>query len=157
MNSGHLPPELVIRPASVDDVRRIAACIDRSFSIYKERIGKPPRPMLLDYKAVLEERQVFVAAKGSDLAGVLVLSAERDEFTLDIVAVEPALQGRGLGRCLIQYAEAQAERAGHKSIHLCTNAKMTENQSLYARLGYETYDRRIEDGYDRVFMQKSLA
>jgi hypothetical protein len=33
---------------------------------------------------------------------------------------------------------------------------MTENQVLYAKLGYVEYDRRIEDGYSRIFMRKML-
>jgi hypothetical protein len=38
---------------------------------------------------------------------------------------------------------------------LCT-VLMSENQALYSMLGYEMYDRRREDGYDRVFMRKTL-
>jgi hypothetical protein len=33
---------------------------------------------------------------------------------------------------------------------------MTENQALYARIGYAEYDRRSEHGLTRVFMRKQL-
>jgi GNAT superfamily N-acetyltransferase len=79
------------------------------------------------------------------------------ECTLDIVAGDPAYQGRDIGQHLIRYAEDQARHAGCGSIHLCTHVLMSENQALYSKLGYEMYDRRTEDGYDRVFMRKSIS
>jgi hypothetical protein len=34
---------------------------------------------------------------------------------------------------------------------------MTENQRLYAAIGYEETGRATEAGYERVFMRKRLA
>jgi hypothetical protein len=34
---------------------------------------------------------------------------------------------------------------------------MTENQAIYARLGYRETRRRTEDGYQRVYMEKHLS
>jgi hypothetical protein len=33
---------------------------------------------------------------------------------------------------------------------------MTENQAIYARLGYTEVDRRAEGGYRRIYMEKPL-
>jgi hypothetical protein len=33
---------------------------------------------------------------------------------------------------------------------------MTENQALYSRIGYVEYDRRVVNGYPRVFFRKAL-
>jgi hypothetical protein len=33
---------------------------------------------------------------------------------------------------------------------------MHENLHLYPRLGYEEYDRRSDEGFDRVFFRKRL-
>jgi hypothetical protein len=33
---------------------------------------------------------------------------------------------------------------------------MTENQFLYAKIGYVEYDRRVEEGFSRVYMRKQL-
>jgi hypothetical protein len=33
---------------------------------------------------------------------------------------------------------------------------MTENIAIYTHLGYEEIDRRTEDGYRRVFMERAL-
>ncbi|MGA2490673.1 MAG: GNAT family N-acetyltransferase [Anaerolineales bacterium] len=40
---------------------------------------------------------------------------------MDIVAVLPALQGMGVGRALVIFAESEAKRRGFRSIYLCTN------------------------------------
>lgn len=79
-----------------------------------------------------------------------------DYLHLENVAVDPRFQGLGLGRQLIDYVEQQARSGGYDSIQLYTNAKMTENLRLYPRLGYEEFDRRLEDGFDRVYFRKTL-
>jgi hypothetical protein len=33
---------------------------------------------------------------------------------------------------------------------------MTESQAVYAHLGYREVDRRAEDGYRRIYMEKVL-
>ena len=50
-----------------------------------------------------------------------------------------------------------ARQRGLKAVHLYTNEKMTENLSLYPRLGYIEVARRMEDGFSRVYFEKSLA
>ena len=42
-------------------------------------------------------------------------------------------------------------------MRLYTNARMTENLSLYPHLGYVEVERREEDGFDRVFFEKGLG
>ena len=34
---------------------------------------------------------------------------------------------------------------------------MTENQAIYARLGYVEIGRQSEDGYRRIYMEKPLT
>jgi hypothetical protein len=65
--------------------------------------------------------------------------------------------GQGSDKSLIQFCEAQAVHLGLGSVHLYTNAKMTENLSIYPRLGYIEVSRHSEDGFDRVYFEKSLV
>lgn len=146
-----------LRPAQPDDATRIAACMRAAYQHYVPRLGNTPRPMLLDYAEVVREHAVTVAETGGELAGALVLSVTPDGFKLFIVGVHPAFQGRGIGRALLEHAEAEARRQGFDSIYLSTQEKMTENQALYAKVGYREYARRLEDGYSRVYMRKMLA
>jgi len=112
--------------------------------------------MLEDYSKVIREHQVYVAERDGSLLGALVLVDTNEGLLIDNVAVDPASQGMGVGRLLLEFAEAEARRLGLVSIYLSTNEKMTENQALYSRIGYVVFDHRVVNGYPRVFMRKQL-
>ena len=88
---------------------------------------------------------------------MLVLAVTEEGFCLENIAVDPRFHGRGIGRALLERAEAEARRQGFAGIYLYTHEKMTENQALYSKIGYVEYDRRVEKGYARVTMRKRLA
>lgn len=135
----------------------MAALVDAAYRHYIERIGRPPGPMTDDYAHVIRNRQVTVAEEDGSIVGIVVTGPTEDGFAVDNVAVHPAHQGTGLGRALMQHAEAEARRAGFDSVYLYTHEKMTENQALYTRYGYVEYERRAEHGFSRVFMRKPLV
>jgi ribosomal protein S18 acetylase RimI-like enzyme len=76
---------------------------------------------------------------------------------LDNIAVAPEAQGEGLGKKLVAFAESEALRRGFTELRLYTNEKMTENLTLYPRLGFEETHRGRQAGYDRVFFRKRLG
>jgi ribosomal protein S18 acetylase RimI-like enzyme len=85
---------------------------------------------------------------------VLVLAPTPEGLLLDNIAVLPS--HRGIGKALLQYAESEARRQGFGSLVLYTHEKMTENQAWYSKIGYVEYDRRVEYGFARIYMRKSL-
>jgi len=139
------------------DAQTIAACVADAYRHYIARIGRPPRPMLENYAEVIQQRQVCVADLGGKIVGVLVLATTEEGFLLDNIAVHPSCQGKGVGKALLEFAQSEARRRGFTSIYLYTHEKMTENRSLYAKIGYVEYDRRTEDIYHRVYMRKQLT
>ena len=146
-----------VRLAQASDLNSVQSCVSAAFEMYIERIGKPPGPMLLDYARLIDERSVWVAEIGTTIEGVLVQYETPDGFYIDTVASSPRTRGQGVGRALLQFAECEAVRRGHDAIYLCTNAMMTENQRFYPAIGYVEYDRKFDDGYDRVFHRKQLS
>ncbi len=149
---------IAVRTAQASDVPGITACICEAYVHYIERIGRQPAPMLQDYIEVVGRDQVHVAAAADGaILGVLVLATTDEGFCLDNVAVRPSHWGEGIGRMLLQLAEAEARRQGFASIYLYTNEQMTEDRALYQRIGYVEYDHRMVDGYARVFFRKALA
>jgi len=112
--------------------------------------------MLEDYACVIEQRDVTVAVCGAVIVGVLVLGQIDEGFRVFTVAVHPLFQKQGRGRTLLRLAETEAVLRGHDSVYLSTNEKMVESQALYSKIGYIEYDRRIEDGYSRIFLRKRL-
>ncbi len=148
--------ESLIRSATAADATAIATCVAAAYETYIPRIGKPPGPMLEDYQQVIRRHRVFVLEREGEVLGVLVLVRKGVGLLLDNVAVHPRHQGEGLGRRLIDFAEAEARRQGFAELELYTHERMTENIELYRRLGYVEIGRRTERGYQRVYMSKRL-
>jgi ribosomal protein S18 acetylase RimI-like enzyme len=134
----------------------VAACVHLAYAHYVERNGLVPVPMRQDYVEVIREYDVTVVEHEGEIVAVLVLGATDEGFLLDNVAVRPDHQGLGLGKSLLESAEAEARRLGYDSIHLYAQEIMTENLDLYRSIGYVEYARRTEHGLHRVYLRKPL-
>jgi ribosomal protein S18 acetylase RimI-like enzyme len=143
-----------VRPAIEADMPAIRSVVVAAYARYRERMDKPPGPVLTDYTDAVLAGRVWVA--GDPVTAVLVLNPEQESMLVENVAVSPAAQGSGLGLRLMDFAERQALSCGLHRMTLYTNEVMTENLSIYARLGYRETARRSEGGYSRVFMEKEL-
>lgn len=151
----HTPGTPGLRHATPDDLPAIRALIGAAYSRYLSRMDKPPAPMLRDYGPSVEAGTTWVT--GSPLTAVLTLYPRDDHMYVENIAVDPGAQGRGLGRALMEFAEQEAARRRLSRMALVTHEVMTENQAIYARLGYVEIERRTEDGYRRIYMEKPLA
>jgi len=149
------PGALGLRRATAEDLPAIRAVIDAAYARYLTRMDKPPAPMFRDYGPSVEAGTTWVA--GSPVAAVLTLYPRDDHLYVENVAVDPSAQGRGLGRALMEFAEQEAARRALNRMALVTHEAMTENQAIYARLGYVEVERRAEDGYRRIYMEKPLT
>jgi GNAT superfamily N-acetyltransferase len=98
-----------------------------------------------------------VLTEADTIVGALVLVPEPDYLLLDNIAVAPDSQGRGYGRQLLAFADAEATRRGYHELRLYTHEKMHENVVIYSAHGWQEYARANEAGYDRVFMRKRLT
>ena len=113
--------------------------------------------MTEDYADVVRRHHVTVAERSGEIVGLIVLAVGGDGFLIDNVAVDPSHQGNGVGRALLESADAAGRRAGFDSIYLYTHEKMTENIALYSRIGYVEYDRRLHGDARLVYMRKQLG
>jgi len=144
-----------LRRATPADLPAIKALIDAAYAKYLTRMDKAPAPMLRDYRSSVEAGTTWVT--GSPIVAVLTLYDRDDHLLVENIVVDPGVQGRGLGRALMSFAEQEAARGGLTRMALVTHEAMTENQAIYARLGYTEVERRAEDGYRRIYMEKLLS
>jgi ribosomal protein S18 acetylase RimI-like enzyme len=151
---GRTPEPSGLRRATAGDLPAIKAVIDAAYAKYLTRMDKRPAPMLRDYGPSVTDGTTWVT--GSPVTAVLTLYPREDHLYVENVAIDPSAQGRGLGRALMTFAEQEAARRGLTRMALVTHEVMTENQAIYTRLGYTEVDRRAEDGYRRIFMEKRL-
>jgi ribosomal protein S18 acetylase RimI-like enzyme len=148
------PAPLSPRRATGADLPAIKALIDAAYARYLTSMDKPPGPMLRDYGPSVEAGTTWVT--GTPVTAVLTLYPRDDHLLIENIAVHPGAQGHGLGRVLMNFAEEEAARRGLTRMALVTHEVMTENQAIYARLGYTEIERRAEDGYRRIYMEKRL-
>ena len=144
----------VPRLATETDLPAITSVVAAAYARYLDRMDRPPAPVLTDYGGAITAGQVWVT--GDPVTAVLVLVPQHDAMAVDNIAVAPAAQGTGLGRRLMEFAEERAMASGLRRMTLYTNEVMTENITIYGRLGYRETARHSQDGYSRVFMEKSL-
>ncbi|MGD9890610.1 MAG: GNAT family N-acetyltransferase [Dehalococcoidia bacterium] len=149
--------DLDIRSARPDDVPGIIALVRAAYAPYVGRIGQEPAPMQADYATLVDEGVVFVLPGVGRLRAAIVMMPEANHLFLENIAVHPEEQGQGLGRQLMAWVDDQARALGLVAVELYTNELMTENLAFYPRLGYVEVDRRLDDGFRRVFMRKPLV
>ncbi len=112
--------------------------------------------MLDDYQVLINQGIVYVACQSEEIVGVLVMKQTEQGFCIETIGVHPRTQGLGVGGLLLSFAEAQAKQSGYASIYLSTHKMMHESQAIYGHFGYVEFDRRIVNGYDRIFVRKQL-
>jgi ribosomal protein S18 acetylase RimI-like enzyme len=145
-----------IRAAAAADVRRLGEIARAAYQKYVPRIGREPAPMAADFAAEIAAGRVVVVEAGGAVLGYMVAWPQADAYYIDNVAVDPAAQGRGLGRQLIDHAACTARRHGLAALRLYTNVAMSENLALYRRMGFVETHRAVEQGFARVFMRRDL-
>jgi len=145
-----------IRIAEADDAAAISQVIvaalrtsnarDYPASVI-ERVERNFSPAAIS--ALMEKRRVFVALIDRQIVG----TASLDGRAVRSVFVAPDLQGKGIGRQLMQGIEQTARQTGLTS--LAVPASVTA-ESFYATLGYVAV-REVLEGEERtVVMEKVL-
>ena len=147
----------MIRQARLGDLEAIEAIVRDAFSVYLPRMDRPPGPMLSDYRVHIERSEAFVLEENGRTLGLSVMFPGQGHLLLDLVAVAPSAQGKGVGRRLVAHAIEQARLHGQPEVRLYTNEAMHETLPFYRSLGFVETNRILESGYRRVYMTKPVG
>lgn len=148
----------MIRLAVASDEPKIRACAEQAYARYVPLIGQKPAPMVADFATQIAEEKVYVATDDqNNFQGFIVFYAEEEHILLENVAVLHLAAGHGVGKALISFCENAARQFGLNTVYLYTNEKMTENRSIYPKLGYVEVGCRTEDGFNRIYFEKKLT
>ena len=135
--------ETVVRPATLTDAEMCGRICYEGFKALNERHGFPPNYPSVDaatarVRALLEHPAVFgvvATERGGGVLGFNFLS-ERDPIrAVGPIVVDPAAQGRGVGRQLMTAALDRAASA--PGVRLAQEAFNLGSLALYAGLGFE--------------------
>jgi ribosomal protein S18 acetylase RimI-like enzyme len=128
-----------------------------AYTKYVSRIGREPAPMVADFAAEIAAGRIVVIEASGRVDGYMIAWPETDAYFIDNIAVEPARQGGGLGRQLIDHAVEEGRRLRLPAVRLYTNAAMTENLLMYAHLGFIETHRAMEKGFHRVYLRLPIG
>jgi predicted N-acetyltransferase YhbS len=152
-----------IRP-DFADWQGLLALIMGSFA-YMDGVIDPPSsahrltPETLAQKA--RDEIAFLAHDGETLVGCMFLKPEPPAcLYVGKLAVSPQAQGRGIGRKLLQVAQAEATRLGLPALRLETRIELVGNHATFSAWGFEKTAEKAHPGYQRptfIEMRKRLA
>ena len=98
---------------------------------------------------------------GGDRAGVAVVRFPwLSGPYLNLLAVLPGFQQKGIGRVALSWMEAEARAIGARNCFLCVSAFNISARGFYLRNGYSeaaVLDELIKDGEDEILMRKRLV
>ena len=100
-----------------------------------------------------------VALLGSAAVGCLRFEVAAGHLHVRRVAVRPEMQGRGIGRALMAWAEVEAARRGLAHVSVGVRLSVPSNLAFYQRLGYVVVAEHSHPGYvvpTAVSMQKRI-
>lgn len=156
---GELPAgKVVLQRARPSDLDALVALQRAAYAVNRPLLGVEPLPLLADYEAILRDMEVWVAREdGGRLGGALILQVRADHLLLWSIAVDPAAQGSGLGRALLDATDERARQLGLSVVRLYTGTPLRHLIEWYGRHGYVV--ERIEALSDRsiTHMMKHLA
>lgn len=166
--------DIVIRSLSPDDsLEEITSLLHRAYKKNAELnihfIASHQTPHVTQER--LDQGTAFIAELEGRIVGTITLTfpieVPHAEYMTDKplasfgqFAVEPDLQGAGLGRKLIETVEKEAKRLGAQEICLDTAQPADHLVSYYKKLGYEIQaeaDWRPEVNYKSWVMVKDLS
>lgn len=144
--------EIAARPADFDDWDGLLALLRGSFAYMDGRIDPPSSLHAFDAKklaAKAAEEDVVLAFVDGQLAGCLFAAPRGEALYLGKIAVKPGLQGRGIARRMVEFAEAGARARGFTALELQARIELTENHRTFQALGFVKTGEGRHPGYDR--------
>jgi predicted N-acetyltransferase YhbS len=154
---------VVVRTAAAADAASLAATIAAAFEQYRGRLTPESGAFRETADTIFRELAagtggLIAEQDGEQLGCVMIKPVDRDLY-LGRLAVIPSARGRGIARRLVRAVEAEAARRGLAGVRLGVRIVLTENQRLFAALGYVETSREAHAGFDHptsITMRKSV-
>lgn len=133
--------ELEIRRASPDDVAAAMAVINAAYAIEDFLDGTRIDDERM--AEMLKKGELLVGIAGSRLVACVYVENRGERGYFGMLSVDPAQQGKGLGRRMVLAAEEHCRAWGCRHLDIMVLALRTELPPFYEKLGYR--ETRRED------------
>jgi predicted N-acetyltransferase YhbS len=128
---------MMIRQAAATDADEVARIINAAFEIERE-FRRGERTSAAEILASLSmNRGIFLVAEdGGRLIGAVEVRADGDAGYFGMLAVHTSVRRCGIGRALVEAAEAYCRDAGCSVMTMSTGENRTELIPYYEKMGY---------------------
>ncbi len=154
----------VLRIATAADAPAIATAIAESFAQYRGKLVPESGAFRETAEGIAGELArgagAIVAERDGEMLGCVLVDEMEGDLYFGRLSVRPSARGQGLARRLIEAVEGEARRRGLAGVRLGVRIVLTENQRLFASLGYRETSREAHPGFDRptsINMRKPLG
>lgn len=128
--------------------------------IHAEGFDRPWSADELERLAALDGMILTIRPETGEPGGFALMQSVLDEAEVLTIAVARAARGKGLGRAVLDAAEAEAFDRGARRVFLDVSDRNAAGLALYRAAGYRETGRRrayYSDGSDAILMEKALA
>src|SRR5438552_18932061 len=142
--------QMKIRRATALDADEIARIINAAFEIEQEfRRGERTSSSEV-FSSISMRNELFpVAEDGGRLVGAVEVRVDGDTGYFGMLAVDSSVRRGGIGRALVEAAEAHCRSAGCSVMTMSTGENRTELLPYYRKMGYRLTS--IESSTDPAF------
>ncbi len=140
---------MIVRARDPYDWEVLLSLIRRAFAGMEGRIDPPSSLHALTAEAIAHQAvtgEVWVCGPNE---ACMFLTLKPGRLYLGKLAVDPLLQGQGLGRGLVRLAEERARNLGYDRLELETRVELVENHAIFRKLGFAEVGRSAHLGFDR--------
>ncbi|MGH9521681.1 MAG: GNAT family N-acetyltransferase [Terriglobales bacterium] len=127
---------LTIRPATGQDVERIATVVNAAFEVERPMRASGDSTSPEGVRDEMETGSFFVAEQDGTIVGSVLARIAGTTGYFGMLAVDPGLQRSGIGRALREHVEAFCKARGCTQMTLKTGDFRTELVPYYTRAGY---------------------
>lgn len=155
-NPGAHQDPTVFRQANFKDMHHVWRIVYHAYREYIPLLGRTPPTFQEDFDSHVALGNLWLFIRGEDVVGMVVLTPMLDHVLIQALCVDPSLQGHGLGRQLLAFAELRTRSIGFREMRLYTNSLMSRNLRIYRRWGFKKTHVEDYDWGQRIHMRKQL-
>lgn len=98
-------------------------------------LADPSKEMVDKY---IQMSEIYELLNQNLLVGIIVLvENSNEEIEIKNIAIDPAYQGKGLGKHLIHFGINESKKLGYSRISICTGNSSTHQLALYKKCGFQ--------------------
>ena len=129
------------RQAGPEDIEAILFIVNTAYTLAEAHFTDELRTDLAEVTEAVAAGRFIVLEHEGRIAGAVHVESQPPHGHFGMLAVEPSLQNRGLGRILVAAAESRCREHGCSEIHLEAVNAREPLPPWYERLGYTEYGR----------------